>query len=186
VTVGPLVILIVGIPGAGKTTVARALAKRFDAAACIEGDLVQHHFTVVGLVGPGESPHNESDRQLGLRWRNCACLAANFWSAGFTVVVEHAVGRRSWVDLFLSEVGAAPVSLIVLAPTLDVALKRDQGRADKQVAARFKHMDAEIRAELAGSGWWLDTSELTVNETVEQVLAYGISAGLIKKRGSRS
>jgi predicted kinase len=171
--------LIVGIPGAGKTTVARALAERFDAAACIEGDLVQQHFTVTGLVSPGDSPREESDRQLRLRWRNCACLAANFWAAGFTVVVEHAVGRRSWVDLFLTEVGEAPVSLIVLAPTLDVALQRDQSRAEKQVAERFRHMDAELRAELAGYGWWLDTSDLTVSATVERVLNEGIEAGMI-------
>jgi gluconate kinase len=182
----PLVILIVGIPGSGKTTVARALSERFDAAACIEGDLVQSHFTVSGLVGPGDAPKEESDRQLRLRWRNCACLAANFWAAGFTAVVEHAVGRRSWIDLFLAEVGDAPVSLIVLAPTLDVALQRDQRRPDKQVAERFTHMDAELRAELAGFGWWLDTSDLTVGETVERILTTGVAAGLVTEPTSRS
>jgi hypothetical protein len=164
--------------------VARALAERFDAAACIEGDLVQSHFTVTGLVGPGDTPREESDRQLRLRWRNCACLARNFWAAGFTAVVEHAVGRRSWIELFLAEVGEAPVSLIVLAPTLDVALQRDQHRPDKQVAQRFRHMDDELRGELAGLGWWLDTSDLTVNETVERILDDGIAAGMVTKRQS--
>ena len=46
----PVVILVVGVPGAGKSTVARALAERPARAACAAGDLVQHHFTVAGLV----------------------------------------------------------------------------------------------------------------------------------------
>ncbi|HYP43875.1 MAG TPA: AAA family ATPase [Propionibacteriaceae bacterium] len=123
-TVEPLVVLIVGVPGAGKTTVARALAERLPRSACIEGDLVQHHFTVNGLVGPGGLPAEESTRQLELRWDNCAALARNFWRTGFSVVVEHAASRRSWVERFASEMGDVPVSLVVLAPALTVALER--------------------------------------------------------------
>lgn len=79
----PLVVLVIGIPGAGKTTVARSLAARFERAACVDGDLVQHHFTVSGLVGPGDDPADEAERQLWLRWTNCAAMALNFWRAGF-------------------------------------------------------------------------------------------------------
>ena len=171
--------LIVGVPGAGKTTVARALAARLPRAACIEGDLVQHHFTVTGLVGPGEPPAEESDRQLKLRWENCACLARNFWAAGFAVVVEHAASRRSWIERFVRGVGRCPVSLVVLAPPLAVALERDRRRPDKQVAHLFAHMDGEMRRELAGLGWWLDTSGLSVEESVERVLTEGILAGRV-------
>ena len=92
----PSIVLVVGVPGAGKTTVARALAERLPMSACIEGDLVQHHFTVSGLVPPGGSPHEEADRQLRLRWTNCALIARTFWSSGFTAVVEHAASRREW------------------------------------------------------------------------------------------
>lgn len=175
----PVVILIVGVPGAGKSTVARALAKRLERAACVEGDLVQHHFTVTGLVGPGGSPAAESHRQLQLRWRNCADLARNFWEAGFTAVVEHAVSRREWVDRFVQDVSPARVSVIVLAPPLEVALERDRHRDEKQVAHLFLHMDAELRRELAGVGYWLDSSGLTVDQTVDRLLATGITTGLL-------
>lgn len=174
-----VVVLIVGVPGAGKSTLGRALAQRLPRSAYIEGDLVQHHFTVNGLVAPNEMPALEAQRQLELRWDNCAALARNFWLAGFDVVVEHAASRRSWVDRFLSVIGGAPVSLVVLAPRLSVALERDRRREEKQVAHLFAHMDAEMRRELAGLGWWLDTSELSVEESVELVLGDGIDAGRI-------
>lgn len=178
--VQPVVILIIGVPGAGKSTVARALAERLPRAACVEGDLVQHHFTVSGLVAPGQTPADESRRQLQLRWRNCADLARDFWRDGFTVIVEHAASRREWVDQFRSDVAPAPVSLVVFAPSLAVALERDRHREEKQVAHLFAHMDAELRAELSGLGWWLDTSELTVDETVHRLQRTGIAAGLLK------
>jgi adenylylsulfate kinase-like enzyme len=173
----PVVILVVGVPGAGKSSVARALAERLERAACIEGDLVQHHFTVTGLVGPGELPAEESHRQMQLRWRNCADLARNFWQAGFTVIVEHAVSRREWIDRFVQDIGPAPVSLVVLAPSREVTLERDRQRDEKQVAHLFTHMDAELRDDLSGLGYWLDSSGLTVDQTVDCLLAIGISAG---------
>ena len=170
-------VLIVGVPGAGKTTVARALAARFERSACIEGDLVQHHFTVNGLVGPGQPPEQESDRQMALRWRNCAALADGFAAEDFTTVVEHAAADRRWIDLFTTTSRARPLSLIVLAPRLDVVLARDAARATKQVAHLFAHMDAEMRTDLADVGWWLDSSDLTVEETVEAIRGTGLEAG---------
>jgi adenylylsulfate kinase-like enzyme len=176
----PTVVLVVGVPGAGKTTVARAVAERLPRSACIEGDLVQHHFTVSGLVPPGGSPPEEADRQLALRWTNCALLARTFVAYGFTALVEHAVSRRSWIDGFLAETAPAPLSLIVLAPALEVTLQRDRDRGTKQVGHLFQHMDAELRTELGGVGWWLDTSRLTVAETVDAVLRDGIEGGRLR------
>jgi gluconate kinase len=176
----PSILLVVGVPGAGKTTVARGVAERLPRSACIEGDLVQHHFTVSGLVPPGGTPADESDRQLRLRWTNCALLARSFASSGFTAVVEHAASRRVWVDRFAAETAPVPLSLVVLAPDLDVALQRDRDRGIKQVAHRFRHMDAELRQELAGVGWWLDTSTLSVEETVDAVLRDGVEAGRLR------
>lgn len=140
---------------------------------------MQHHFTVSGLVAPGQEPKEEMMRQLQLRWRNCAALADNFAQAGFTAIVEHAAASRYWIELFLDHLTTRPVSLIVLAPPLEVALARDARRTEKQVGHLFAHMDAEMRHELAGVGWWLDSSDLTVEETVDRVLHFGIAAGVV-------
>jgi len=116
---------------------------------------------------------------MQLRWRNCADLARNFWEAGFTVIVEHALSRREWIDQFVHDIGPAPVSLVVLAPSLQVTLDRDRHRDEKQVAHLFTHMNAELRDDLSGVGYWLDTAGLTVDQTVDRLLATGITAGLL-------
>lgn len=174
------VVLIVGVPGAGKTTVARALAGRFARSACIEGDYVQHGFTVSGLVGPGEPPAEESHRQMELRWRNCAMLADNFFGEAFTVVVEHAASDRYWLDLFRKTLRARPFSVIVLAPDLAVATERDRYRPEKQVAHLFEHMDADMRRNFPDVGWWLDTSTLTVEQTLAAILERGLELGRVQ------
>jgi gluconate kinase len=173
------VVLIVGVPGAGKTTVARALAERFERSACIEGDHVQHGFTVSGLVGPGDAPAEESHRQLELRWRNCAMLADNFFAEAFTVVVEHAASDRYWLDLFQDTLRARPLTIIVLAPDPGVAIERDRHRSEKQVAHLFAHMDADMRRNFPDVGWWLDTSALTVDQIVAAILDRGLLLGEI-------
>jgi hypothetical protein len=61
--------------------------------------------------------------------------------------------------------------LVVLAPSVPVARARDRERAAKHVADRFAHLDGVMRAELAGTGLWLDSSVLSVEETVDASLS---------------
>jgi gluconate kinase len=57
--------LITGIPGAGKSMVARNLSLRFARAAHIEGDRLGEWITS-GRVDPGQPPQQESERQIRL------------------------------------------------------------------------------------------------------------------------
>lgn len=72
------VFLVSGVPGAGKTTVARALASRFPRSAHIEGDRVGEEFIVNGFVPPQGPPRDEARAQLQLRRRNMCALADSF------------------------------------------------------------------------------------------------------------
>ena len=62
-----------------------------------------------------------------------------------------------------------PLRLVVLAPSVAVALERDRQRAEKHVAARFSHLDEALRTQMQGLGLWLDTSQMNVGETVDVI-----------------
>ena len=166
----PKVVLLTGIPGAGKTTVSKALAARFERGVAIEGDWLQE-IIVSGGLWPDEDPRDEADRQLTLKAQNAATLADRFADAGFLAVIDDVIPGTHRLGIYLSALEARPVAFVVLAPPLEVALARDESRGYKEVGETWAHLDAEIREKLDGVGLWLDTRDLSVDETVDAILA---------------
>ena len=163
--------LITGIPGAGKTTVARRLAQRLPRAAHIEADRLQE-WIVSGGLWPDQEPAQEAMRQLRQRAGHAARLANSYHAAGFLPVIDDVVVGRERLDLYRRQVSARPLGVVVLAPPLATVLERDRGRGYKRVGARWAHLDAEQRATLAGEGLWLDTGDMTPEQAVDEILAH--------------
>jgi len=161
--------VVSGIPGAGKTTVSRLLARRFERSVHIESDLLQE-WILSGGVWPQEEPVEEAERQLRLRTRNVCMLADSYFEAGFTPVIDDVViGSR--LDDFLHDLRARPTRFVVLIPRLDVVQKRDAERSTKHVFSIWGHLDASMREHTPRVGLWLDTSDLTAEQTVDAILA---------------
>lgn len=72
------------------------------------------------------------------------------------------------LDLCLRLLNARPLFFVVLAPSLAVASERDAGREDS-VLPVWTHLDAELRESFDGVGLWIDTSHLTVEDTIGAV-----------------
>ena len=160
--------LITGIPGAGKTSVSKALAERLPRSAHTEVDRLRE-MVVGGYLAPGQEPLAESDAQLELGARNATLLAGSFMAKGFTPVVDDVILRLQLTQ-YREILSRWPLGLVVLAPRVEVAVERDRLRAEKHVAARFAYLDEELRAQVQGLGLWLDTSAMNLTETVEAIV----------------
>lgn len=170
----PRIIVLTGIMAAGKSTVARLLAQCFARGVYIEADALQRMIVSGGqwVVEPGE-PQGAAKAQLRLRLKNVCLLARSFYEAGFTVVMEDIILGERWEQL-QEELGGLPFSLVVLAPRLDVVVQqRDKHRGKSpQGEAWATYLDQSLRETMAGTGLWLDSSEQTPSQTMEQILQH--------------
>jgi predicted kinase len=176
----PAIIVVSGIQGAGKSTVARLLAERFARGVHIEADTLQRMIVSGGewMGEPGEAA-DEAQRQLRLRLRNACLLARSFFGAGFTAVVDDIIiGER--FDHLRADLAGQPFRLVVLAPDVATAIARDAARAYTVGEAWARRLDKEQRQTMAGKGLWVDSSGQTADETVDEVVSRLGDEGLVE------
>ncbi len=165
----PEIWLVTGIPGAGKTTVARALAERLERSAVVEGDTLRN-WVVRGGAWPADGAlEGEAERQYELAVRNMCLLARSYAEGGFTPFLDLVVVTRYHLEAFRGYLRGARLRLVVLAPSVEVTQARDRARGGKS-GDGWTHLDTAMREELAGFGVWVDSSTLSVEETVDTIL----------------
>ncbi|MBB5913222.1 chloramphenicol 3-O-phosphotransferase [Nocardia transvalensis] len=169
-TRGAAVYLITGIQAAGKSTVAQALAERFPRSAHVRGDAFRR-FVVGGAEPMSPEPPPEALAQLRLRHRLAAQAADGYAAAGFTAVLQDVV-LGEFLPYTIEQIRTRPLYAVVLAPRPDAIERREAGR-DKTAYGTFTvaDLDGALRAETPDIGLWLDSSDLTVEETVDEILA---------------
>jgi predicted kinase len=165
------IILITGNMAAGKSTVAQALAEQFPRSVHLRGDLFRR-MIVRGAAPMDFALSPEAERQLRLRYALAAAAARRYYEAGFTVVYQDII-----IGPALAEAARAlhdlPLTIIVLCPDPAAIAAREaarpkQGYTDAGAILAFDHA---LREETPRLGHWLDTTTLTVAETVDQILA---------------
>jgi cytidylate kinase len=169
----PDVFLITGISAAGKSTVAQRLAERFDYAVHVKGDVFRRMVVRGQMVPRDDAPAAEASKQLALRYRLGAETANAYHDAGFTVVVQDIVMGPSLSD-YVSWITARPLHVVVLTPRIDVVTSREAARAKTAYqpdGPTIEDLDAYLRNETPRVGLWLDTSDRTPDETVDEILA---------------
>jgi adenylylsulfate kinase-like enzyme len=179
------IFLVTGIQAAGKSTVAQALAERLEKSVHVRGDLFRR-MVVNGRaeMGPAD-PSAEAVRQLRLRYALAAQVADGYADAGFTVVLQDIVLGAHLTDM-VTAIRTRPCYVVVLAPNADVVQERDQARQAASGKVAYKpgdegvaKLDAYLRRKTPRIGLWLDTSEQTVEQTVEEILARAPDEGAV-------
>ncbi|HEY9347919.1 MAG TPA: AAA family ATPase [Inquilinus sp.] len=166
----PEILVVTGIMAAGKSTVAQALAERLPRTVHLRGDVFRR-MIVSGRVEVTPDLPAEAMRQLDLRHELAAMVAGRYAEAGFTVI---------WQDVILGPTLARIVELlrgrsfgiVVLCPSPEAVAGREAGRAKTGYGAWTPaDLDRGLRADTPRLGLWLDSSGLTVGETVDAILA---------------
>ncbi|WP_435921507.1 AAA family ATPase [Paenibacillus sp. DYY-L-2] len=165
----PSIILITGIMASGKSTVAQLLAERFERSVHLRGDMFRK---MIVNDRREVQPHagDEELEQLRLRYRLAAQSADAYAEAGFTVVVQDVVVGKVLND-FISYVRNRPLYVVVLCPSTTAVSRREEARAKKGYGIwSVEALDEVLRKETPRIGMWLDSSDLTEEETVDEIL----------------
>jgi predicted kinase len=174
----PAVLLITGVPAAGKSTVAKLLASRFERGVHVNGDVFRRMITSGGVPMSPDAT-DEAWAQLRLRYRLGAQTADAYARAGFTVVLQDVVAGpvlSEYVDMIESR----PLAVVVLAPRPDVLAAREAERAKTGYDDGWsvEEFDAGFRATTPAIGLWLDSSEQAPEQTVDEILARWIEGAI--------
>lgn len=161
--------IVSGIPGSGKSTVAHHLAASFPRSAHIEADRLQA-MIVGGAVNPGVPPEDEQERQVQLSITHQCLLARSFADGGFTPVIDYVIPTRERLSGYRSQTSGYELNLVTLCPSVETVLERDRERP-KTVAREWVHLREQMTSLQGGMGLWVDSTDLSVEETVSRILA---------------
>jgi chloramphenicol 3-O-phosphotransferase len=183
------IIVISGTQGAGKTTVAQLLAERFERAAYVSADALQKmivsgrewpqpHHRDVNMAGP----QDEAVRQLRLRLHNMCLLGRSFHEAGFTAILDDIiVGDR--LTHVREEFAGLDFMFVLLVP--DAATVRDrETQRGSELWREWEWLTESIPSTTERIGLWLDTSEQTPVETVDEIMRRAWAEALIPAVGA--
>jgi chloramphenicol 3-O-phosphotransferase len=162
------ILIVTGPPGAGKSTMARALVDQFDRAALLQGDWYFDR-VVRGWIEPWKPA---SHQQNAVVTRAMAASAREYAIGGYAVVLEGIIGPW-FLDTFVPVVSDVQVHYVVIRPSAQTAMDRAVAREAPALVdpEPIEKMYREFERLGAHEHHVVDTSGHSVDETVAQVLS---------------
>lgn len=171
--------LVSGVPGAGKSTVSKALCVRYSRAVHIPVDDIRR-FVVSGCASPTDPWTSETELQFRVAHATAADMAARYVRADMAAVIEGVIDEPMYATY--PELAALCPRKVLLSPSLPVSRARNHARTAKEIDAHRLDASAErlhprlLEQNVADKGWFvIDTSALDVEQTVDAIIArYGL------------
>ncbi len=166
------IILVIGGPGAGKSTACRLVAERFERSIYHEADRVRED-VVKGFAAPQMPYSADNLQQFTLGRRASTFVAKLYCDADFAVVVDDTFAchaTEGYLDL-IADPRTVPIFLSPTKQTMIDRMVRRQGPFDEVLIGLVENGYDAVHAEVDLSKWHvLDNSNLTAVETAEQIL----------------
>jgi predicted kinase len=166
------IILITGNMASGKSTVAQSLAEQLPKCVHLRGDMFRR-MIVTGQAEMTFELSSEAQAQLQLRYELAAEVAKRYVTAGFAVVYQDIVIGHA-LETVVAALRPHVVDVVILCPRPHAIAVREQSRDKRGYAdsATIEAFDHVLRFQTPRIGYWLDSSDLTVSETVQSIVSY--------------
>lgn len=175
---------ISGTQGAGKTTVASMLARRFERGVHVSADTLQKmivsggEWPVASQTDANTDPQGEAGDQLRMRLHNMCLLGRSFYDAGFAVVLDDIiVGGR--MQHLLDELSGVDFMFVMLTPSLDTVRDRERQRGT-QLWREWEWLTESVERTTPRVGLWLDTTAQNADETVDEIMRRAWDEALVQ------
>ena len=155
----------------GKSTVSELLAKSIKKSVHLRGDIFRK-MIVSGREEMSEKPSEEAFNQLNLRYNISVAVAKKYFENGFNVILQDNYYGKTLYEMkehFLPY----KIKIIVLNPNIMTIKKRENKRKKNgYINFEIETLYNEFHKETPKIGYWIDTSELTPEETVKKILEH--------------
>lgn len=157
----PILYIITGPAGVGKSTISKELAMSSNKSVLIEGDDIYHQ------VVSGYVPAWKDGNHLQTFWKVCVDIIKIYLDDGYDVIFNYIVTPKN-IEMIKDEFKNYIIKFVVLLANEATLLSRDKERPeDCQMKERCITLLNSFKSRNYNSQNILDTTNLSISETVK-------------------
>jgi len=168
------IVLVAGLPGSGKTTIARKLAEQFPKSFHLQVDSIRA-MVVNGAINPNDVAEltPELIEQFTLEREGASKLAILYASSGYAVIVDDVALPLNFLEQYDDKFRRVLLHRVLLLPSLPETERRLRERGDLYDETFITNLPRlhNYLSRMPQSDWVVvDSSQLRVDETFQAVM----------------